>query len=91
MRMIRWARAPASLAASAYRFRHQYVDNCIRLCYSRRGKISAYARIDTGLQPGSLFMAFCYNEALDPYGKIPEVKFCAVRIAPGDKLSERIN
>jgi formate dehydrogenase major subunit len=34
-------------------------------------------------------MAFCYNEAaanlltneaLDPFGKIPELKFCAVRL-----------
>jgi formate dehydrogenase major subunit len=67
---------------------------------SRRGKISAYARVDTGLQPGSLFMAFCYNEAsanlitneaLDPYGKIPEFKFCAVKVTPGGKLSERIS
>jgi len=67
---------------------------------SRRGKISAYARVDTGLQPGSLFMAFCYNEAsanlitneaLDPYGKIPEFKFCAVKVTPGGTLPERIS
>ena len=56
---------------------------------SRRGEITARARADINIQPGSLFMAFCYNEAaanlitseaLDPYGKIPEFKFCAVRI-----------
>ncbi len=56
---------------------------------SRRGQITAIARLDTGLQPGSLFMAFCYhdaaanlltNEALDPLAKIPEFKYCAVRI-----------
>jgi len=66
---------------------------------SRRGKISAYARVDTGLQPGSLFMAFCYNEAsanlitneaLDPYGKIPEFKFCAVKVTPGGELPTRV-
>jgi len=58
---------------------------------SRRGEVVARARADTGLQRGSVFMAFCYVEAainlltveeLDPYGKIPEFKFCAVKIAP---------
>ncbi len=56
---------------------------------SRRGEVTARARADINIQPGSLFMAFCYheaaanlitNEALDPYGKIPEFKFCAVKI-----------
>jgi formate dehydrogenase major subunit len=59
---------------------------------SRRGKVAARARTDPGMQPGSIFMAFCYHEAaanllttevLDPYGKIPEFKFCAVRVMPG--------
>jgi formate dehydrogenase major subunit len=67
---------------------------------SRRGKITAYARADIGLQPNTLFMAFCYNEAsanlitneaLDPYGKIPEFKFCAVKVSPGGEPSRRIN
>ena len=56
---------------------------------SRRGTIECYARADDGLTPGQVFMPFCYheaaanlltNEALDPYGKIPEFKFCALRI-----------
>ena len=56
---------------------------------SRRGKVEAKARADYGMQRGTLFMAFCYNEAaanlvtteeLDPFGKIPEFKFCAVRV-----------
>ncbi len=58
---------------------------------SRRGKIVAIARRDDGIQRGSLFMAFCYNEAaanlitneaLDPVAKIPEFKYCAVRLIP---------
>jgi formate dehydrogenase major subunit len=66
---------------------------------SRRGKITAYARADVGLQRGSLFMAFCYNEAsanlitneaLDPFGKIPEFKFCAVKASAGGKLARRV-
>jgi formate dehydrogenase major subunit len=67
---------------------------------SRRGKITAYARADMGIQKGSLFMAFCYNEAsanmitneaLDPSAKIPEFKFCAVKAIPGGTIATRIN
>jgi len=56
---------------------------------SKRGAIDVLARLDTGVQRGVIFMAFCYHEAaanlltkptLDPYGKIPGFKFCAVRI-----------
>ncbi|GAW85993.1 formate dehydrogenase major subunit [Bathymodiolus platifrons methanotrophic gill symbiont] len=67
---------------------------------SRRGKISAYARADIGIQQGTLFMAFCYNEAsanlitneaLDPSAKIPEFKFCAVKANAGGEIAVRIN
>jgi len=56
---------------------------------SRRGEITATARQDNGVQQGTLFMAFCYqeaaanlvtNEALDPIAKIPEFKYCAVKL-----------
>ena len=56
---------------------------------SRRGRITLQARADDGTPPGTVFIPFCYHEAaanlltnpaLDPYGKIPEFKFCAVRI-----------
>lgn len=66
---------------------------------SRRGQVTAYARTDIGVQRGSVFMAFCYNEAsanlltneaLDPFGKIPEFKFCAVRVTPGGVLAKRV-
>jgi formate dehydrogenase major subunit len=57
---------------------------------SRRGKLRAHARVDDGLQVGEVFIPFCYqeaaanlltNEALDPYGKIPEFKYCAVNVS----------
>ncbi|MEE9159258.1 MAG: formate dehydrogenase subunit alpha [Gammaproteobacteria bacterium] len=60
---------------------------------SRRGRIEARARVDTAMQRGSVFMAFHFweaaanlltNPALDPVAKIPEFKFCAVRITPAD-------
>lgn len=67
---------------------------------SRRGKLTAYARADLGVQRGCLFMAFCYNEAsanlltneaLDPAAKIPEFKFCAVKTQAGGEIATRIN
>jgi formate dehydrogenase major subunit len=57
---------------------------------TRRGKVSARARADAGLARGTLFMPFCYAEAaanlltnpvLDPFGKIPEFKYCAARLS----------
>ena len=62
---------------------------------SRRGTLSACARADRGMQRGTIFMAFAYNEAaanvltndaIDPFGKIPEFKFCAVRLRAGGDL-----
>jgi formate dehydrogenase major subunit len=59
---------------------------------SRRGKISLYARADAGTPRGAVFIPFCYyeaaanlltNPALDPFGKIPEFKYCAVKVVKG--------
>ena len=59
---------------------------------SRRGSVSLYARADDGTPRGAVFIPFCYYEAaanlltnpvLDPYGKIPEFKYCAVRVTAG--------
>jgi formate dehydrogenase major subunit len=59
---------------------------------SRRGSVSLFARADDGTPPGTVFIPFCYYEAaanlltnpvLDPFGKIPEFKYCAVAVAPG--------
>ncbi|MEE9447897.1 MAG: molybdopterin-dependent oxidoreductase, partial [Arenicellales bacterium] len=56
---------------------------------SRRGELQAHVRASTAMQEGEVFLPFCYveaaanlltNEALDPVGKIPEFKFCAVRL-----------
>ena len=61
---------------------------------SRRGDISLYARADEGTPLGTVVIAFAYHEAaankltnpaLDPYGKIPEFKYCAVRVTKGGK------
>jgi formate dehydrogenase major subunit len=59
---------------------------------SRRGKVSLYAREDESSPRGAVFVAFCYyeaainkltNSALDPFGKIPEFKYCAVKVSRG--------
>jgi formate dehydrogenase major subunit len=59
---------------------------------SRRGKIALFARVDEGTPRGAVFVPFCYYEAaanlltnpvLDPFGKIPEFKYCAVRLTRG--------
>ena len=56
---------------------------------SRRGAVELTVRRDDGTPPGVLYMPFAYREAaanlltnaaLDPFGKIPEFKYCAVRI-----------
>lgn len=58
---------------------------------SRRGEIELEARSDHTVEPGTIFIPFHFREAsanilttdaLDPYGKIPEFKFCAVKIEP---------
>ena len=57
---------------------------------TRRGEVVLAVRRDDGTPTGSVFIPFAYREAaanlltnaaLDPYGKIPEFKYCAVRVA----------
>jgi formate dehydrogenase major subunit len=59
---------------------------------SRRGAVALHARADEGTPRGAVFVAFCWaeaainrltNPALDPVARIPEFKFCAVRVQPG--------
>jgi len=67
---------------------------------SRRGEIALYARADDGTPRGTVFVPFCYYEAaanmltnpvLDPFGKIPEFKYCAVKITPGGPTPEHMS
>ncbi|MEQ8938036.1 MAG: molybdopterin dinucleotide binding domain-containing protein, partial [Gammaproteobacteria bacterium] len=64
---------------------------------SRRGRIAATTRADMGMQEGVVMMPFSFNEAaanlitneaLDPYGKIPEFKFCAVNLKKGERATD---
>ena len=64
---------------------------------SRRGQVAIRVRRDDGTPRGAVFIPFAYyeaaanlmtNAALDPFGKIPEFKYCAVAIRVGGQLSE---
>ena len=66
---------------------------------TRRGEVALRVRRDDGTPQGAVFVPFAYyeaaanlmtNAALDPFGKIPEFKYCAVAVSKGGKLSERI-
>jgi formate dehydrogenase major subunit len=59
---------------------------------TRRGTIEALLRVDRDVADNMIFMPFCFNESpanrltnpkLDPFGKIPEFKFCAARVESG--------
>src|SRR5437763_9097325 len=63
---------------------------------SRRGKIALVARVDEGTPRGAIFIPFAFYEAaanelthaaLDPFGKIAELKYCAVEIAKGGTIA----
>ena len=56
---------------------------------TKRGSVVVMARMDRAVAPDMVFLPFAYveaaaniltNSALDPYGKIPEFKFSAVRV-----------
>ncbi|MCZ6604516.1 MAG: formate dehydrogenase subunit alpha [Alphaproteobacteria bacterium] len=56
---------------------------------SRRGSVELIARADRDVAQGEVFIPFCYaeaaaniltNPALDPVGKIAEVKYCAAAV-----------
>ena len=64
---------------------------------TRRGAIGLRARADAGVPAGVVFVPFCFaeaagnmltNPALDPFGKIPEFKYCAARVTPANAPAE---
>jgi formate dehydrogenase major subunit len=65
---------------------------------SRRGEVVLYARADDSSPMGAIFVPFCYyeaainrltNAALDPFGKIPEFKYCAIRVTAGGEVARQ--
>lgn len=56
---------------------------------TRRGAVESTVRLDNAMAEGCVFMPFCFaegpvnlltNPKLDPFGKIPEFKYCAARL-----------
>ena len=63
---------------------------------TRRGTIELSARQDDSVPDGVVFIPFAYveaaanlltNPALDPFGKIPEFKYCAAKLEPVDEAT----
>ena len=64
---------------------------------TRRGTVELATRQDDSVPDGVVFIPFAFveaaanlltNPALDPFGKIPEYKFCAVRVTPAEPVRE---
>ena len=64
---------------------------------SRRGEIALTARADDGTPRDTVFIPFAFyeaaanqltNAALDPFGKIAELKYCAVKVRKGGELEK---
>jgi formate dehydrogenase major subunit len=66
---------------------------------TRRGNVDIKLRSDRDVPQGMVFIPFCFaeaaanlltNAALDPFGKIPEFKFCAAKVetSPAQQAAE---
>jgi formate dehydrogenase major subunit len=96
--MTRRSFALSSIEPSAFAAMHpqnlaelQIEDGSRISVASRRGEIELAVRADDSIEIGCVFIPFHFREAaanvlttdaLDPYGKIPEFKFCAVKVQP---------
>ena len=83
--------ATASMSGSALAALGLQAGDVITL-RSRRGEVALHVRRDDGTPHGAVFIPFAYYEAaanllthsaLDPVGKIPEFKYCAVQVLAG--------
>ena len=64
---------------------------------TRRGSVKLHSRQDDAVPDGVVFIPFAYveaaanlltNPALDPFGKIPEFKFCAAKVERADGVMQ---
>ena len=64
---------------------------------TRRGTVELSARQDDGIPDNVVFIPFAFveaaanlltNPALDPFGKIPEYKFCAAKVERAEPVRE---
>jgi formate dehydrogenase major subunit len=82
--------ATVSINSSLARALNVQAGNLLEVA-SRRGSVRLEVRIDEGTPEKTVFIPFAYSEAaanlltnaaLDPFGKIPEFKYCAVKLSP---------
>ena len=80
--------ATASMHGSELRRLGLQAGQPVRIA-SRRGEVQLQLRQDDGTPLGTVYIPFAYQEAaanlltnaaLDPFGKIPEFKYCAVQV-----------
>ena len=73
--------------------KNNFTQNELINLSTRRGEVKVKVRTDKMIPDGMVFLPFCYenapanlltNQALDPDGKIPELKYCAAKV---DKVS----
>jgi formate dehydrogenase major subunit len=64
---------------------------------TRRGEVELASRQDDAIPDGVVFIPFAFveaaaniltNPALDPFGKIPEFKFCAAKVEPAGRRQQ---
>ena len=64
---------------------------------TRRGTVELFSRQDDAIPDGVVFIPFAYVEAaanlltnpkLDPFGKIPEFKFCAAKVERAEETMQ---
>ena len=88
--------ATASMCGEDMQRLHVAAGDTITIA-SRRGQVTLRVRRDDGTPLGAVFVPFAYyeaaanlmtNAALDPFGKIPEFKYCAVAVRAGGDLPE---
>jgi len=65
--------------------------------HTRRGTVLVKARADRDVTEDMVFIPFCFaegpanmltNPQLDPFGKIPEFKFCAAKVSAAPSEAE---
>ena len=103
--MTRRSRALSHIEPHAFAAMHPSDLETLTLCSgdriqvaSRRGQIELAVREDASVERGVVFIPFHFREAaaniltsdaLDPYGKIPGFKFCAVNVRKVSSVGEQ--
>ena len=92
---MRWSRPPSARCRAAPSTKLGVAPGDRVRVITRRGEVELQSRQDDAIPDGVVFIPFAYVEAaanlltnpkLDPFGKIPEFKFCAARVEPARQV-----